>query len=353
MKRGKIVFEQIPYSIDYAELADHAKISPQLTESNQGLLQFMSDWLHGNNLFEFQTSGSTSAPKKILLSREQLLYSARQTLESLSLDKFGLRFLLAISPDVIGGKMLALRALLTDADLHVIKPSTHFSLQADKYDLVSLVPMQIDQLIKDQLIDRFEHVLIGGAPLSSKYESQLLEHLSRSQKWFATYGMTETASHVALRQLGSPFFRGIGDVVFKTDDRICLALSGSITQQQTLQTNDVVELLSNQTFKWLGRSDFTINSGGYKVQPEKIESILQMIYADADVLVTSVPDQKLGQKVVCLSTKRMDMKTIEQTVLHRYERPKEIIHVTSLPVLKNGKIDRKQASLIAASHSSN
>ena len=45
------------------------------------------------------------------------------------------------------------------------------------------------------------------------------------------------------------------------------------------------KLIDENTFKWLGRQDFVINSGGFKVHPEKIEHHLNK-HTDQPLIIT-------------------------------------------------------------------
>ena len=93
---------------------------------------------------------------------------------------------------------------------------------------------------------------------------------------YHTYGMTETATHIALRRLNGPersdAFVPLPGVELALDDRGCLAIRGAVTAGAWLQTNDIVDLRSDGSFVWLGRWDNVINTGGIKVQIEQVEA---------------------------------------------------------------------------------
>jgi O-succinylbenzoic acid--CoA ligase len=325
-------------------------LDDELTQDEKYLLKFFISWQSKRPSFDFHTSGSTGKPKKIQLSRAQLTYSAEQTLSALHLRSQGRdkEMLLCISPRFIGGMMLALRAWLSDAHLRILPPTTDFSDIHTDIDLCSLVPLQVEKLLSlPQRIPFFKNVLIGGAPLSRQLEQQLLRHLNENQNWWATYGMTETASHVALRPLGEATYQGIGDVVFQKNPQGCLSITGTITQHQTLVTHDMVDLHSRNTFTWLGRKDNVINTGGIKVMPEKIEAYLTRIMPEVELTVTWVTDDHLGQKMICLVAGAPTILSTDLEGLSPYERPKQFIKVQQLPKTSNGKIDRKGAQQLA------
>lgn len=320
-------------------------------EEEKFLVEFLKKWFSEDQWFEFQTSGSTGTPKSIRLHRDTLLYSARQTLQALELDKgqqSNYRFLLCISPRFIGGIMVFIRAWLCKGYLKIIPANTNFRFLQSPFDLTSIVPLQAEKLLQSPLsLSKLTKVLIGGAPISPGLEEKLGQSLNKSQQWFATYGMTETASHVALKEVGTTVFHATGDAQFSLDNRDCLQIIGTITNKKTLATNDVVDLIDPQRFRWKGRFDFIINSGGVKINPERVESKLNETLGIKQPIITWIPDDQLGQKVVCLTTEAFDQSQLLVSSLHPYEQPKHIAIVNSIPLKPNGKIDRKAAQQLA------
>ena len=64
-----------------------------------------------------------------------------------------------------------------------------------------------------------------------------------------------------------------------------------------VQTNDAVEIVNSRTFRWLGRLDDVINSGGVKVHPSAIAALLSPDIAEPFV-VYGRPHEGLGEEVV-------------------------------------------------------
>ena len=70
----------------------------------------------------------------------------------------------------------------------------------------------------------------------------------------------------------------------------------------------------------LGRKDNVINSGGIKIQAEEVEQLLRP-FISVPFVITSVPDQRLGQAVTLLIEGRAETEEIEnrlQTILTPY-----------------------------------
>ena len=92
---------------------------------------------------------------------------------------------------------------------------------------------------------------------------------------FATYGMTETCSHVALRGLGEEHFTAMPGVSFSLDNRDCLRITAPGYSFTVLQTNDIARLVNDSGFIWRERFDNVINTGGIKIFPEETERKLR------------------------------------------------------------------------------
>nr|APO30259.1 D-ala-DACP-lig: D-alanine--poly(phosphoribitol) ligase, subunit [uncultured bacterium] len=99
----------------------------------------------------------------------------------------------------------------------------------------------------------------------------------------------------------------------------------------------------------LGRKDNVINSGGIKIQAEEMEKLLRP-FIPVSFVITSVPDQRLGQAVTLLLAGQPDIEEIGnklQEILEPYYRPKHILTTESIPQTENGKIDRVECRNLA------
>ncbi len=329
---------------DIEQIKEKAPVGSNLSDDTNFVLNFIHSWTNGTEQFSFQSSGSTGKPKKIVLSREVLAYSAEQTLRELGLEgQSNLRFLLCINPRFIGGTMVIVRALLSRADLIVIPPESDFSGLKSPIHYASMVPLQVQKVLVNtpSLFEDIQQVLIGGAPISKELESQLKDVKA---KFYHTYGMTETASHVAIRPIAQSEYRAVGDARFKIEDGN-LSITGTVTDGKWLHTNDQVILEDNQTFLWKGRSDFLINTGGIKVDPEKVESLLAPQFSKPHA-ITSKRDERLGNMVILVTEETQ--KNLDLSELARYERPKELLWNTKVPLTASGKIDRKKLMKLVA-----
>jgi O-succinylbenzoic acid--CoA ligase len=247
--------------------------------------------------FIFQSSGSTGKPKSFQFTKDQLLTSAKASTKALQLDKHT-KALVCLPLTSVGGLLQLARAIHANFELFIDLPT---SMPLQNFDtainFISMVPTQLQQSLKHEplKLSGIEKILIGGAPL----EENLIEACSNlSISLIQSYGMTETLSHVALRFIGngvSAPFKAIEGVHFEQQQN-CLTIHYPALLDAPLYTNDLVNLIDEQHFEWVGRADFAINSGGVKIIPEQLEKTLSSVLSHP-FFVTSVPDDKWGSVV--------------------------------------------------------
>ena len=349
-----------------AEVEAHPDVSPY----EKRVIAFAQQWLCGQETFVVHTSGSTGAPKPVVLTRRQMALSARLTCQALGLQP-GDRALVCLSTEFIAGMMMLVRGFEVGLHLTVIdplsQPLARFQV-TDAFDFTALVPLQLQATLNGapherMLLDRMKGVLIGGAPISAALAQQLQVVAA---PLYHTYGMTETVSHIALRCLNGAQRRDdfvpFAGVELGLDKRGCLHITSALTRGETLQTNDLVDLRADGTFRWLGRVDNVINSGGVKVQTEKVESAIETwllhhrggIYAERRFFVGPLSHPRLGQAVVAVlegapfaaaeavgPAGNAPMRAHLQQVLNPYEIPRQVYFVPKLIETPTGKIDRR------------
>lgn len=318
----------------------------------RAIFYFISEWLGEANYVLVKTSGSTGNPKNIQIEKDRMIASAKATNAFFCLDK-NKKALLCLPADFIAGKMMLVRAFVGGFDLDFVEPKSDALININTdYDFTAVVPMQLESVLKlenAQVINRVKKIIVGGAAVRQDL-IQSLEQVE-TEVW-ASYGMTETVTHIALQGLSgkhkTDYFQGLPNVEFELDDRSCLRINAPDVSRDTIQTNDRVELFNAFQFRFLGRVDFVINSGGIKLSPEILEQKLE-IYIKSDFAFSSKTDKLLGEKLVLLiegetySEERLrKLNDLLKTVLDRFERPKEILFIQELPKTSNGKLDRIQ-----------
>jgi len=163
-------------------------------------------------------------------------------------------------------------------------------------------------------------------------------------KVYETYGMTETITHIAAKQVGEKAFTVLPHVTISYDDRNCLVIHAPhIIVEDAIVTNDLVELVNENQFVFLGRIDNVINSGGVKIMPEQVEHKLDGAFKHR-FFITSKEDKELGEKVILvIESDSFEIDPAIFEVLDKYERPKEIVFVPKFKETENGKVLRKES----------
>lgn len=311
------------------------------------LFLFLNEWFSDQDFILAQTSGSTSEPKSIELPKTVMIKSAERTIEYFGLQK-GDRLLLSLSCRYIAGKMMVVRAIAGQMNLITVDPSGDFDILANEtFDFGALVPNQVFKILEqasgNEKLQNIRNLLVGGSAISSELETRISQ---LSNRVVSTYGMTETASHIAIRELSgvrkSEYYNCLSGISVSLSESGCLQIHLP-ELDQPLQTNDLAELQSENRFRILGRADSVIISGGIKYSPETIEKKLEVLFIRR-FLISSVPDDKLGEKLVLVvEGPQFDTEILEQKLtllLSQFERPKSIIFLDRFPETTSGKLRR-------------
>lgn len=309
---------------------------------------FISSWNNCTESIIQFSSGSTGPPKAIEIPKWKMEASARMTGEFLNLNECT-SALLCISEEFIGGKMMIVRSLVYDLKLYLTRVrSNPLKSLTVPIDFVAMVPMQVETVLEEnpEKFNLIKHLIIGGGPVSDSLIHKIQEYSCTA---YSTFGMTETVSHIALRELkdGPQPYIAIGGTEFSTHDN-CLVIDCEDLKIKALKTTDKVHLIDKSSFKWLGRADFVINSGGIKIHPEEVERKIKTVLNSDDFIISKIPDKKLGSKVIFIGEKKLDhphLKKKIEGVLDKYEYPKVYYFISSLKKTHSGKIDRIKTTL--------
>lgn len=376
----------------------------------QEIADFLEQWCDNRSFVEVKTSGSTGKPKLIHMPKQTMLRSAQMTNAFFGLNESSTA-LLCMPASYIAGKMMLVRAiagkyrliavrpssnpfetigsemssfnpdLITSPDTaglptsrsdsfnpdQVISPSTA-GLPTDSNDsfnpdtIISFVVDTLPQIdftaiTPHQLVHSSNHlpalpvknVIIGGSPVTPAMEEMIKE-------WpiamYETFGMTETASHIALRKLNGPgmseYFIALPGVQLSLDARDCLEILAPHLHDEKLITNDLVELHDDHSFRWLGRFDRVVNSGGIKLFPEQIERRLQELI-QLPFFIASLPHPALGEQLVLVMESGELSQEVQYEIynsmkhlLDRYEIPGQIICIPEFVYSAGNKVLRSE-----------
>lgn len=312
--------------------------------------EFILEWLNDEkDYIEVKTSGSTGNPKTIQIKKEYMVNSAQATAKFFKLPE-ETTALLCLPVTYIAGKMMLVRAMVLGWHLESVPPKSNPLDQVYKrFDFCAMTPFQLDNSLGR--LHLIKKLIVGGGAVSVHLK-RLVQGIPT--KIYETYGMTETVTHIAARRINSKKsrkkdlpFKVLNNVTVSQDDRNCLVIKAPMVSDETIVTNDVVELVTYKKFFWKGRIDHVINTGGVKIHPEQVEKKLQAIILQR-FFVTSLPDDALGDKLILFVEAEFNEEVLEHLSreirnskkLDKFEKPKKIYFVEKFEETHTGKVDR-------------
>ena len=316
-----------------------------------------------------ETSGSTDAPKRVMLGTDALLAGAAAS--SVALGGPG-QWLLCLPAHYIAGVQVLVRSIAAETQ-PVIMPAGHFDPElfsecarelTEPLRYTSLVPVQLARLLEHAdsnpptlaVLQRFTGILVGGQAV----QPHLVERASElGVTLVRTYGSSETA--------GGCVYNGMP--IGNTRVRVVagqLELSGSVLAEGYLgdsartadrfitehgvrwyRTGDLGEVdASTGLVRVLGRADNVIISGGEKVSLDAVERVVRSLPGLAEAVVVAGADPAWGQVpvVVAAGASRPGLEVVRAavvSVLGNAARPARITVVERMPLLDSGKPDRQ------------
>lgn len=309
--------------------------------ADESTIRFISEWHNENEYIIANTSGSTGTPKKIKLLKSDMIASAKATCVFFNINSTS-TLVSPLSANYIAGKMMIVRAIISGACLWIEEPSNK-PLNRDYgiIDLLPIVPSQIEWLLTNcRYTQNVKNLLIGGGAVPHKSEINLIK---KGVNAFVSYGMTETCSHIALRNISTSIYETLPSITVENDNKKRLIINTPQFSFDKVSTNDIVEIIDERHFRWIGRYDNVINSGGIKCYPEDIEQKLSQ-YIDLPFYIIGEPDEKWGEKIVLyIETETINRQSLMEKitkVLDKYHLPKEIKCIEKFNRTESGKIKR-------------
>lgn len=336
-------FKLNSFHLNKADLCRIANIYYKEGEPHEKAVgSFLLDWFDNNDYIDMQTSGTTGTPKMIRVKKQSMVNSAMATGSFFELDA-GIKALHCLPTQYVAGKMMLVRAFILGWDMDLVAPvSNPLERNCELYDFAAMVPLQAKASLEK--LGNIKKMILGGAKVSRELADDLMKVPSQI---YETYGMTETITHIAAKRVGEEAFTVLPNVNISEDDRHCLVIDPYALCDEPVVTNDVVEIINDNQFIWLGRYDNVINSGGIKLFPEQIEEKLSGLI-DRRYFVKGMPDDKLGEKLVLVI--EGEPFTIDNSIfdtLSKYEKPKEVVFVDHFAETQSGKVIRDKSMAAA------
>ena len=209
--------------------------------------------------------------------------------------------------------------------------------------------------VKEQLLDRIEHVVLLDAIGSS--EGSMGSSISMKGMPPSTAKFTQSPTTKVFMEDGSEVTPG--------SDEVGLVAAGGLVplgyfkdeekSGRTFRTidgvrysfpGDMAMVAADGALILLGRGSQVINSGGEKIFPEEVEESVKRVDGVVDCLVVGIADEKFGQSVTAVASIAEGTVVTEAEViagvkrdLAAFKAPKRVVFVTQVPRAPNGKAD--------------
>lgn len=235
--------------------------------------------------------------------------------------------------------------------------------------VVSLVPTQLERLLRDpeavEWLRGFRIVFLGGAPAWP----DLLERAAAAGVPLSlSYGMTETAAMIAALR-PEEFARGERSsgrvmshvrVVLGPENVVCVSGRSVFRgyyphwrhERTMFETADIGRFDAERRLHVVGRRDAVIISGGEKVHPIEVETVLRTATGCARVAVIGVADSEWGERVVAVyaageSFDPARARAAADRELSAPQRPKDYLALAAWPLSEVGKLSRLELRALA------
>jgi O-succinylbenzoic acid--CoA ligase len=300
------------------------------------------------------TSGSSGAPKQVVLSRTAVLASAASS--AARLGGTG-PWLLALPSSYVAGLNVVVRSLLA-GHRPVMLGDRSPATAPMPGGFLSVVPTQLHRWLASpddrEALTAFDTVLVGGGPVDVALRGRAAE---AGVRLVATYGMAETCGGCVYD--GLPL-DGVGLAV-ATDGRVRLAgpvlfdgyLDDPVATRAALVdgwfvTSDAGRIDEDGRLRVLGRVDDMIVSGGVNVPGPAVAARLREHPDVVAAEVVGLADDEWGNRVVAVlslvgGAESRTLDELRDWVGERHPRswaPRDLVVVPALPMLDNGKVDR-------------
>lgn len=299
-----------------------------------------------------ETSGSTGAPKRVVLPRAAVLASVGASARRLGAQG---RWLLALPASYVAGLQVVCRSLVAGHAPVLLEDHDGFAAATEALGpgdrFVSLVPTQLHRLLETDTVSlrTFHTVLLGGGPVDPALRERAA---AAGVHVVATYGSAETAGGCVYD--GLPL-DGVA-VAIGDDGRVRVggptlfagydgdpALTAEVLVDGWFLTSDAGRLDEDGRLQVLGRIDDVVVTGGVNVPAPVVAARLRAHPAVAAVEVLGVPDEEWGNRVVAFVVGDLGADEARDWVGARHPRswaPRQVVALDAIPLLGNGKPDR-------------
>jgi o-succinylbenzoate---CoA ligase len=296
------------------------------------------------------TSGTTGAPKGVVLTHDAVAASARATSVRLAADPATDRWVACLPLAHIGGLAVVTRSLVTGVPCEVLERFDARGVERLARHGATLISLVATALARTD-VSGYRTVLIGGAAPPARLPANAV----------ATYGMTETGSGIVYD--GAPLDgvdvaigdgdRGVPDEVLVRGPMLFRCYRDGTDPRVGdgwFPTGDGGSIDPDGRLTVFGRIAEVIVTGGEKVWPVPVEQVLTTHPRIGQAAVWKRADPEWGERVVAwiIPADPARPPTLDEVrrwvaaTLAPWAAPKEIELVPELPRTSSGKVRRSE-----------
>jgi o-succinylbenzoate---CoA ligase len=296
------------------------------------------------------TSGTTGAPKGVVLTHQAVAASARATSVRLAADPASDRWVACLPLAHIGGLAVVTRSLVTGVPCEVLEQFDAREVERLAGHGATLVSLVATALARTD-VSGYRTVLIGGAAPPARLPANAV----------TTYGMTETGSGIVYDgapldgvelSLGDGARGAPGEVLVRGPMLLRCYRDGTDPRvgDGWFPTGDAGSIDPDGGLTVFGRMAEVIVTGGEKVWPVPVEQVLATHPRVGQAAVWKRADPEWGERVVAwiIPADPARPPTLDEmrrwvaAALAPWAAPKEIELVPELPRTTSGKVRRSE-----------
>ena len=238
-------------------------------------------------------------------------------------------------------------------------------IEREQIDVLAVVPVILQRLLSapDADLSRIKRVTTGGAALPPALARRTQDRLGLVL--FNLFGSSEAGVSIfatpddlaaSPATIGREIWGVRAKILDEQDEpvpsgkigRLVIHNLASMTGAKGVMTGDLASRDAEGRLFIHGRADDMVISGGEKVHPWEVETVL-MDHPDVqEAAVLGVPDPEFGQRLSAFIVPRPGCELSRAAVddwladrVARYQRPRDVTFRQSLPVTPVGKLDRR------------
>ena len=302
-----------------------------------GILKFIEK-INNKESITFTTSGTTGEPKEIIHSYDILVKNIKIK-DDLKNTVWGLTY----DWTKIAGSQVILQSYLNGGKIvNLFKKSYSEIINLiTEYGIthISATPT-FYRLLGNVVFENVNQVTLGGEVV----DANLITHIEKifpNAKITNIYALTEFGTLFTSSKDYFEFSEKISIFVKIENNNIFIKQNN-----EWIDTGDVIEWLGETKFKIIGRETNMINVGGVKVNPIKVEEIINELDYVSNSIVYGKENSVMGMIVAAdvVLTNNITVKQIKNDLiekLNQYEIPLKINIVDTIKINSNGKLIRK------------